>query len=70
MSLIHHYWGVPKAPVGFDERNCTEKDCGESVVYHARQMTFLTAEGTRMCICCGTVFWRRGHVQRDRNWNV
>jgi hypothetical protein len=62
-QLTVHVWGPPEQPVGFDERTCAEADRGETTIFHLRPACF--ASGDRMCLCCGSIFWRPGKAQRD-----
>jgi hypothetical protein len=60
-----HVWGPPEEMlVGFDERTCVEPDQGEETIFHLEPKEF--ADGSRMCLCCGSIFWRKGKGQCDR----
>lgn len=62
--MIVHVWGPPEAVVGFDERICADKDRGEETIFHVQPRDF--ADGSRMCMRCGSIFWPAKSKQRFR----
>lgn len=64
MSEKVHVWAPASKQLGFDERECTDPDAGEGLIFHASPRTF--ANGDRMCLACASIFWTSGKQQRDK----